>query len=83
MLRAYAAQEPKRWRASRHQLVEMTWRTYRYRWRTMYRSRLSTQEWVRAAFQMPFVPAYYRSVTGQLVRTGLSAGKRMLVGGGR
>ena len=61
------------------QLVEMTWRTYRHRWKTMYRKRLGTTAWVRAAFEMPFVSAYYRSVAWTLLRAGLSATKRTLL----
>lgn len=79
-LREYARKEPATWRLCRKRLVDMTWRTYRYRWRTMYRSRLSAGEWVRAAFQMPFIPEYYSSVAGQLGRSALAAGKRRLSG---
>jgi hypothetical protein len=71
--------DPTQWARSRSQLVEMTWRTYRHRWKTMYRKRLGTTAWVRAAFEMPFVSAYYRSVAWTLLRAGLSATKRTLL----
>ncbi len=48
-------------------LVEMTWRTYRQRWKTMYRKRLSRAEWIRGAFAMRYVPAYYLNVLGVLL----------------
>ena len=73
------AADPTQWARSRAQLVEMTWRTYRHRWKTMYRKRLGTTAWVRAAFEMPFVFAYYRSVAWTLLRAGLSATKRKLL----
>jgi GT2 family glycosyltransferase len=74
----YAAERPQEWTEVRAMLADMTWRTYRHRWKTMYRGRLSPVEWVRAAFQMPFIPAYYRSVVRQMGRRGLSAVKRGL-----
>lgn len=78
-LAAITASDPGQWARSRSYLVEMTWRTYRHRWKNMYRNRLGTRAWVRAAFEMPFVPAYYRSVSWTLLRTGLAATKRTLL----
>ena len=82
VLREYGRVDPRTWKECKKQLVDMTWRTYRYRWRTMYRNRLTPGEWVKAAFQMPFIPEYYSSVAGQLSRTALAAGKKKLVGSG-
>lgn len=78
----FARRHPGRWKQMREWLIQMTWRTYRYRWKTMYRDRLSGPEWVRAAFAMPFIPAYYRYVGTTLLRTGLSRSKRFLLGRG-
>jgi hypothetical protein len=44
----------------------MTWITYLNRWKLLYRNRLTTVQWVRAAFEMPFIPRYYRSVGVEL-----------------
>jgi len=68
-LRAYARREPEEWSVMKDQIVEMAWRTYRHRWKNMYRDRLSRGEWARAAFQMPFIPAYYRAVLPHLVKS--------------
>ncbi len=80
-LREYGRTDPGTWKTCRRALIGMTWRTYRFRWRTMYRNRLSVGEWVRAAFQMPFIPEYYSSVMTFLGKTALAAGKRRLTGG--
>jgi glycosyltransferase involved in cell wall biosynthesis len=73
ILQDYAASHPAEWRESRRCLVEMTWKTYYYRWSDLYRKRLGTLEWARAAFHFPFVPAYYRAVTRTFMETLLSA----------
>lgn len=83
VMREYARQHPQQWAGVRSLLVELTWRTYRHRWKTMYRKRLSPAGWIRAAFAMPFIPAYYSAVTSHIVRRGLSASKRLLLGGFR
>ena len=68
-LRAYGRRDPVQWKVMKDQIVEMAWRTYRHRWKNMYRDRLSRGEWARAAFQMPFIPAYYRAVLPHLVKS--------------
>ena len=68
-LQEYGRREPGQWSAMKNQIVEMAWRTYRHRWKNMYRDRLTTGEWARAAFQMPFIPAYYRAVLPHLVKS--------------
>jgi len=76
VLQTFARAQPGEWSEVRSLQREMTWKTYRYRWRYMYRDRLDSTEWVRAAFEMPFIPAYYASVVPQIVRVGLSAVKK-------
>ena len=66
---AYGRGAPEEWQGMKEQIVEMAWRTYRHRWKNMYRQRLSRGEWARAAFQMPFIPAYYRAVIPHLVKS--------------
>ena len=73
VLQSYARQDPVAWREIRALQREMTWRTYRYRWRHMYRQRIGFAEWARAAFWMPPIPAYYASVLPQVFRVGLSS----------
>jgi glycosyltransferase involved in cell wall biosynthesis len=62
----FAHREPDAWRRARAQLIQVTWATYLARWSTLYRRRLTTRAWVRAAFLFPFVPAYYRRVLATL-----------------
>ena len=78
VFRRYGEQSPAEWDAARRALIDMTWRTYRHRWRNMYRGRLSVGEWVRAAFAMPFIPEYYASVLRTMMRRGASAARRTL-----
>jgi glycosyltransferase involved in cell wall biosynthesis len=71
-LQDYATREADAWREIRALQRKMTWRTYRYRWRHMYRQRMGFAEWAKAAFWMPPIPAYYASVLPQVFRVGLS-----------
>jgi glycosyltransferase involved in cell wall biosynthesis len=80
VLQAFAKRDPEGWSTMQAELVEMTWRAYRSRWRRMYKRRLPPLRWARAAFAMPFIPAYYRAVLRDLTRSGLSVGKRALMG---
>lgn len=77
-LRAFAERNPERWREARGLLRRMTWGTYRYRWKNLYYDRLSRLEWMRAAFAMPWIPAYYRAVLPYLARRALAFSKRGL-----
>ncbi len=81
-LQEMARAKPQLWDETRGLLHDMTWRTYRHRWKTMYRRRLSTGEWIRAAFRMPFIPEYYHDVARTLFRTGASAAKRAVTRSG-
>ena len=58
----FARENPDRWNTVREHLVCLGWKTYYWRWVGLYRRRLSTLEWLNAAFAMPFIPAYYRRV---------------------
>jgi glycosyltransferase involved in cell wall biosynthesis len=75
-LQGFARRDPVAWGEIRALQREMTWRTYRYRWRHMYRQRMGFAEWARAAFRMPPIPAYYASVLPQVLRAGLSRARR-------
>jgi hypothetical protein len=57
-------------------MTDKAWRTYRHRWKTFYRDRLDTGEWVRAGFAMPFIPRYYSWLVRFLSRQALSGLKR-------
>lgn len=63
----YAVANSSEWRELKRHLVDSAWRTYYLRWASVYRHRLPGNEWVRAAFALPFFPAYYRAVAGTLI----------------
>lgn len=57
----FAAEKPMVWQELRAILVEMAWQTYLERWQGMYRHRASYLEWLKAAFALPFIGAYYKN----------------------
>jgi glycosyltransferase involved in cell wall biosynthesis len=69
MIQTYARRHPKRWRKMRRRHAQMMCEAYLYRWKAMYRGRLSTRQWLRAAFAMPLIPSYYRALGGELWKT--------------
>lgn len=66
-LRQFACDQPSQWRATKHLLVKMAWKTYYLRWADMYRQRLSPLQWVKAGFELPFIPEYYRAMIQTLI----------------
>lgn len=76
VIRKLGTIRPAEWRELKNALVKNQYQTYFFRWRDIYKSRLSRLQWVRAAFEMPFLPWYYRNVArvirkearGQLLR---------------
>ena len=61
-IQSYAALHDQEWRESKNCLTEMIWKTYYFRWIDLYRKRLTTLEWTRSAFYLPYDRAYYRAV---------------------
>ncbi len=78
VLQSFGNADRASWSAMKSDLREMTWRTYRHRWKGMYRNRLSAIDWVRAAFAMPFITPYYWSVIVTIFRRGARAAKHRL-----
>lgn len=68
-LRRFAQAAPKQWRQVKPVLLRLAWQTYWYRWKGLYRDRLSRGAWIKAAFALPFVSEYYRQVTRVLAST--------------
>lgn len=64
----FAASNPSEWSELRGIMVEMSWGMYLGRWQGMYRERLSPFQWVRAAFALPLIPAYYTRAFRVLLR---------------
>jgi glycosyltransferase involved in cell wall biosynthesis len=61
-LRDRAKANPAQWKELKEILIHNEWQTYYWRWRDIYKSRMSYPAWARAAFAMPFFLAYYRNV---------------------
>jgi glycosyltransferase involved in cell wall biosynthesis len=61
-IQEFALAHTDQWSEAKGYLVKMLWETYFHRWRYMYRNRLTRSQWVRAAFAMPFIPSYYRTL---------------------
>lgn len=80
VLQAFAKRRPQEWKRIRRLMQEKGWRTYRSRWKNMYRKRMGRLEWLRAGFALPFVPAYYRWLVQYLLRRGLGFPKRLVFG---
>jgi hypothetical protein len=51
------------WAEIKRVMVNNAWKTYYYRWMNIYRQRLPTYQWMRAGFDLPFIPDYYRAVS--------------------
>jgi len=64
----FARAHPGQWAGLKKQLRRMTWETYLDRLESIYRKRLSWPSWFRAAFAMPFIPAYYCALFRSLIR---------------
>lgn len=78
MILEYAALHPVEWREARRYLVDMAWKTYYYRWTGLYEKRLTSAQWIRAAFGLPFIPAYYNAASRTLIGSFLSTLKTRL-----
>jgi glycosyltransferase involved in cell wall biosynthesis len=64
---AFASVQPDRWHQLKRYVTKLTWQTYFSRWKKIYRKTLPPLQWIRAAFVLPFIPAYYRAVTSTLI----------------
>lgn len=67
-IQRFAVSYVPEWRELKHYLVTVTWETYFERWRSIYRERLPHLQWVKAAFALPFILAYYRKVISTLIK---------------
>lgn len=68
ILKRYAAEHESEWRILKDILVQMAWNTYLDRWQNLYRKRLTYWQWVRAAFALRPIPAYYKRVFKALLK---------------
>jgi len=80
VLGAFAVENPGEWSEVRRLMGQKAWRTYRYRWKTMYRAKLPFSEWLRAGFALPFIPEYYGWLSRYLAKEGMSRAKGLVRG---
>jgi glycosyltransferase involved in cell wall biosynthesis len=73
MILEFASAQPERWQRLKRCVVKLTWQTYLGRWKRGYRETLPPLQWIKAAFVLPFIPAYYRAVISTLATTSKSA----------
>ena len=71
MILEYAASHPGEWNELHRYLMDSKWRTYRFRWGSMYRNRMPPLQWAMAGFALP--PKYYRVVGSKLTRALIAA----------
>lgn len=76
-IQAYARTHAKQWPKLRRYIVSASTSYYLSLWSTVYRTRLSTGEWLRAGFALPPIAAYYRRVLLTLL---VPAPARALIG---
>jgi glycosyltransferase involved in cell wall biosynthesis len=69
ILRIFADVHPGEWAKLRLCLREMTYGTYLWRWRDIYKKNLPLGAWIRGAFALPFSQDYYRQVSLILLKS--------------
>jgi glycosyltransferase involved in cell wall biosynthesis len=65
----FAVANPTEWKTLKNIIGKMNWEFYHQRWKELAPERLSTLQWIRAGFALPFIPAYYREVVRTLAET--------------
>jgi glycosyltransferase involved in cell wall biosynthesis len=75
---SYARQHPRDWKECKRLLSDMAWKTFYFRWRGLYRQRLSLAQWVRGAFLLPFIPRYYAGVAATLTKSSFAPAARRI-----
>lgn len=60
ILERYAASHPEEWDEVRRLMEQKGWKTFRHRYKRMYRRRMNRLAWIRAGFALPYLPEYYR-----------------------
>ena len=71
VVQKFASEHPAKGKEIKSCLARMAWGTYLWRWRDIYKRKLSSVRWVMAAFAMPFIAAYYKQVARVLVRVAI------------
>jgi glycosyltransferase involved in cell wall biosynthesis len=65
-IQRFALRQPSEWKSLKKIIEQMNWEFYYDRWSGMYREELTTLQWIKAAFALPFIPGYYMRVASTL-----------------
>jgi glycosyltransferase involved in cell wall biosynthesis len=67
-VREYSRKRLEEWRQVRESVEGMTWNTFRTRWHTMYRERLTLCEWLLAPLWMPWFSKFQKDLVRDALR---------------
>lgn len=67
--KSFARTNPAEWAELKRYLTENKLGTYYFRWRDMYRGRMTRLQWLKAAFAFPYSRYYYSLVLSTLLNT--------------
>ena len=65
-IQQFASKQPIEWKSLKKIVERMNWEFYYSRWSGMNRENLTTSQWIKAAFALPFIPGYYLRVASTL-----------------
>jgi glycosyltransferase involved in cell wall biosynthesis len=65
-IKQFALKQTSEWKSINKIVERMNWEFYYSRWIGMNREKLTTLQWIKAAFALPFIPAYYWRVASTL-----------------
>ena len=65
-IQQFSLKQPLEWKSLKTIVERMNWEFYYERWTCMSRDTLTTFQWLKAAFALPFIPGYYMRVASTL-----------------
>jgi glycosyltransferase involved in cell wall biosynthesis len=65
-IQQFALRQPSEWKTLKKIIERMSWEFYYARWSGMSREKLTTLQWIKAAFALPFILGYYMRVASTL-----------------
>ena len=73
IVRKFTIRYPAQGKEVKNCLITMAWGTYLWRWRDIYKRKLSWLRWLAAGFAMPFIANYYKEVARVLATEAIRA----------
>jgi hypothetical protein len=65
-IQQFAVKEKSEWKPLKKIVERMNWEFYYARWSGMNRGKLTTLQWIKAAFGLPFIPGYYLRIASTI-----------------